>query len=226
MKILVIEDDPAIVEFLETALQIGWPEARLASASRGMRGIEMVEDLKPDIILLDLGLPDINGFDVLKRIRSFSSIPVIITTVSGEEGNVVRGLALGASDYITKPLRPLEMIARMKALIKRDSVMSDLDVECGNMHFGNSYQEFYRGNKLIRLTSTEGRILCTLMKNTGHLVTYTDLARAIWGEYYPGVEDTMKSHICHLRQKIEADPSEPKLIQNTAGVGYMFIATN
>lgn len=225
MKILVIEDDPSIVEFLETALQIGWPEARLVSASRGKRGIEMVEGSRPDIVLLDLGLPDINGFDVLKRIRSFSDVPVVITTVSGEEGNVVRGLALGANDYVTKPLRPLELIARMKALVRRDSIMNDLDVECGDMYFGTSYQEFYRGGRLIHLTSTEGRILCNLMKNAGRLVAYADLARAIWGEHYPGVEDTMKSHICHLRQKIEDDPGEPRLIHNTAGIGYMFIAT-
>jgi DNA-binding response OmpR family regulator len=222
MKVLMIEDDASIIEFMNTVLQIGWPEARLISATQGGKGIEMMETELPDIVLLDLGLPDMNGFDVLKKIRSFSDIPVIITTVSGEENYVVRGLALGANDYITKPLRPLEIIARMKALVKKDAFYEDLSVTCGSLRFGISLRELYIDDRLVNLTTTEGRIICTLMKNSGRVVTYATMARVVWGEYYPGVEDSMKSHICHLRQKIEDDPAHPKYILNVPGSGYIF----
>ncbi len=225
MKILMIEDDASIIDFMDTALQIGWPEARLVSAIHGATGIHMVETESPDIILLDLGLPDMSGFDVLKRIRSFSEAPVIIATVSGEENFVVKGLALGANDYIAKPLRPLEMIARMKVLTKKDGFYNDPSVSCGEMHFGISLRELYIGDRLIHLTNTEGLIICALMKNAGKLVTYSALARVVWGEYYPGVEDSMKSHICHLRQKIGDDASHPTYIFNTPGAGYMLASS-
>jgi DNA-binding response OmpR family regulator len=221
MNILMIEDDRNIADFMETALQIGWPEAKLLYASRGTIGIEMAETASPDIILLDLGLPDLSGFDVLRKIRSFSEVPIIITTVTGEEAYVVKGLALGANDYITKPLRPLEMIARMKALTKLSNSDDDLSVSCGNLRFGISLRELYKGNRLINLTNIEGRIMYVLMKNAGKLITYSALAREVWGEHYPGVEDTQKSHICHLRQKIEDDPGHPTCILNTPGAGYV-----
>ncbi len=221
MKVLMIEDDVDIIDFMKTALQIGWPEATLMHATHGNKGIEMAETESPDIVLLDLGLPDVNGFDVLKKIRSFSDVPIIITTVSGEENFVVRGLALGANDYITKPLRPLEMIARMKALTRRDKLYDDLSVECGDMRFGVSLHELYKNDQMISLTTTEGQIMCALMKNAGKLMPYASLAKAVWGEYYPGVEDSMKSHICHLRQKIEDDANHPRYILNVSGAGYM-----
>jgi len=221
MHILMIEDDRNIIDFMETALQIGWPEATLLYASQGTIGIEMAETASPDIILLDLGLPDLSGFDVLRKIRSFSEVPIIIITVTGEEAYVVKGLALGANDYITKPLRPLEMIARMKALTKLSNPDDDLSISCGDFRFGISLRELYKDSRLINLTTTEGRIMYVLMKNAGKLVTYAALARAVWGEHYPGVEDTLKSHIFHLRQKIEDNPGHPTCILNTPGVGYM-----
>jgi two-component system KDP operon response regulator KdpE len=114
------------------------------------------------------------------------------------------------------------MIARMKALTKRDKLYDDLSVECGNVHFGISLRELYIGEQMFSLTMTEGQIMCVLMKNAGRLMPYSGLAKAVWGEYYPGVEDSMKSHICHLRQKIEDDANRPKYILNVPGAGYMF----
>ena len=225
MNILMIEDDRNITDFMETALQIGWPEAKLLHSSQGTIGIEMAETTSPDIILLDLGLPDMSGFDVLRKIRSFSEVPIIITTVTGEEAYVVKGLALGANDYITKPLRPLEMIARMKALTKACNSSDDLSVSCGDFRFGTSLRELYKGTRLINLTTTEGRMMYVLMKNAGKLVPYATLAREVWGEHYPGVEDSLKSHICHIRQKIEDDPGHPTCILNTPGIGYILTKT-
>jgi DNA-binding response OmpR family regulator len=224
MRILIIEDDSNTVDFLSTAFQIGWPDVRISSTSQGKKGIEMAESFTPDIILLDLGLPDMSGFDVLKQIRSFSDVPIIITTVSGEENYVVKGLMMGANDYITKPLRPLEMIARIKKLTRPVSIEEDVAIECGDMHFGSSVRELYKGEELVHLTSTEGRLLLTLMKNNNRLVSYAELAQTVWGEYYPGVEGCMKVHISNLRRKIEKD--EENLIHNTPSIGYMLKATS
>jgi DNA-binding response OmpR family regulator len=119
MKILVIEDDQQIVEAITLAFQIRWPEAKLVSTQQGEKGIELVESEKPDIVILDLGLPDINGYDVLKQIRMFSDIPILILTARTEESDIVKGLEWGADDYMIKPFHQLELLSRIKALTRR-----------------------------------------------------------------------------------------------------------
>ncbi len=225
MRILVIEDDPKIVDFLYTAFQIGWPEAELVTANKGREGIESARSKNLDIILLDLGLPDISGFEALKQIRRFSLTPIIIVTVSNEEHSVVKGFNLGANDYIAKPLRPLELIARMKALISKNKQAEDLSISCNGMHFGMSLLEFFIGAKRVILTDIEGRILYTLMQNSGRIVSYSHLASVLWGNDYPGAKDSLKAHICHLRQKIEDEPDIPRLIINRPTSGYMLART-
>src|SRR4030042_1995566 len=121
MKVLVIEDDREIVDAISLAFQIRWPEAKLISTRLGQKGVELVESESPDIVILDLGLPDINGFEVLQAIRLFSQVPTIILTVRSDEADIVKGLEWGADDYITKPFRQLEFLARVKALIRRQS---------------------------------------------------------------------------------------------------------
>jgi len=221
MRILIIEDDPKIVDFLNTAFQIGWPEVELIAASKGEKGIELARNKAPDIILLDLSLPDISGYKVLKQIRQFSYTPIIILTVNSEEHSVVKGFTLGANDYVIKPLRPLELIARMKALVNKSNQEEDLSISCGDMHFGASLHEFFKGVKKISLTDIEGRILYILIKNKGKVVSYSSLASTLWGNNYPGARDSLKAHICHLRQKIEDEPNMPKLIINRPTVGYI-----
>ena len=121
MKLLMIDDDPNIVETVSLGLQLRWPEAELVSAQLGEKGIEMVKSEAPDIVILDLGLPDISGFEVLKRVRSFSNVPIIILTVCGEESAKVKGLDLGADDYMVKPYRLMELVARIRRLMRRRS---------------------------------------------------------------------------------------------------------
>lgn len=121
MKILIIEDDQQIVEAITLAFQIRWPEAKLVTSQQGEKGIELVESDKPDIIILDLGLPDINGYDVLKQIRMFSDLPILILTARTEESDIVKGLEWGADDYMIKPFRQLELLSRIKALTRRKS---------------------------------------------------------------------------------------------------------
>ena len=222
MKALIVEDDQRIVEVIQLVFQIGWPETRLVSTASGEKGVEMVETETPDIVILDLGLPDISGFEVLKQIRQFSSVPVLILTVRGEENDVVQGLAWGADDYMVKPFRQLELLARVKSLIRRQKLPeADLTISCGSLHFGDSLHEVYYGDKMINLTATEGRILYHLMKNQDRVATYSSLAETVWGEDYPGASDSLKVYIRRLRAKLEKDPARPQLILNRVGVGYL-----
>ncbi len=121
MKVLMIDDDPNIIETVSLGLQLRWPEAELVSAQLGEKGIEMVKSEAPEIVILDLGLPDISGFEVLKRVRSFSNVPIIILTVRGEESQMIEGLDLGADDFLVKPYRLVELLARIRTLMRRRS---------------------------------------------------------------------------------------------------------
>ncbi len=220
MKVLIIEDDREIVEAISLAFQIRWPEAKVVSTHLGEKGVELVESEAPDIVILDLGLPDISGFEVLDQIRRFSNVPTIILTVRSEEADVVRGLECGADDYITKPFRQLELLARVKALIRRQSPSEEETVISGALRLEATTGQLHHDGKEIALTITESRILNHLMKNAGYVTTHSSLAEAVWGDDYPGVVDSLKVHIRRLREKIEADPSHPQLILTKTGVGY------
>ncbi len=221
MKALIIEDDANIIDFMCTAFQVGWPEMMVETASDGAGGLALLEKTSPDIILLDLGLPDMSGFDVLKRIRLFSRVPVIIVTVSNDENYVVRGLALGADDFVAKPLRPLELIARMKSLLKKRLPAVDLDIACGSLHFGGSLKEVVKCGQPVPLTDFEGRLLYALMRTPGTVVPYAQLASELWGVSDESYQDALKVHVRHLRQKLEDDPNHPKLILNRPAAGYL-----
>jgi two-component system, OmpR family, response regulator VicR len=224
MKILIIEDDQQIVEAITLAFQIRWPEAKLVSTQQGEKGIELVENEKPDIVILDLGLPDINGYDVLKQIRMFSDLPILILTARTEESDIVKGLEWGADDYMIKPFRQLELLSRIKALTRRRSgPETDTPLNVGAFNFNPSTGQLVYNNKEINLTPTEGRILHHLMRNVGQVVTHSSLADAVWGEDYPGAVDSLKVYIRRLREKLETDPQQPTLIMTKAGVGYLMV---
>ena len=222
MKVLIIEDDRDIVETISLALKIRWPEAKLVSTHLGERGVELVENEAPDVVILDLGLPDISGFEVLKQIRLFSGVPVVILTVRAEEADVVKGLEWGADDYVAKPFSQLELLARVRAQI-RGQLRSgeEQPLVYGTLRFDPSTRQLHNGVKDISLTRTEAHILHHLMKNGGHVVTYSSLAEEVWGTDYPGAADSLKVHIRRLREKIEDDPSHPQFILTRSGVGYL-----
>jgi two-component system KDP operon response regulator KdpE len=224
MKVLIIEDDKGIVEAISLAFQIRWPEAELISIHLGEKGIELVESESPDIVILDLGLPDITGFDVLKRIRLFSSVPVIILTVRAEEPDIVKGLEWGADDYVVKPFRQLELLSRIRALTRRQADLAEETVvSYGPLQLNPSTRELTYGERAISLTVTESRILQQLIKNGGRVVTHSNLAESIWGKDYEDATDALKVYIRRMRQKIEEDPSQPKLILTKAGIGYQLV---
>lgn len=220
MKVLIVEDDRDIVETISLALQIRWPEAKLVSTHLGEKGIELVESESPDIVILDLGLPDISGFEVLKQIRLFSVVPIIILTVRAEEADIVKGLEWGADDYVVKPFSQLELLARVKAQIRGQNRSREESLVCGPLSFDPSTRQLLYDGKEIALTRTEAHILRHLMNNAGHVVTHSSLAEEVWGEDYPGATDSLKVHIRRLREKLETDPSQPQLILTKAGIGY------
>ncbi len=224
MKILVIEDDLQIVEAITLAFQIRWPEAKLVSTQQGEKGVELVESEKPDIVILDLGLPDINGYDVLKQIRMFSDLPILILTARTEESDIVKGLEWGADDYMIKPFRQLELLSRIKALTRRRATTdSEVPLAVGQLSFNPPTGQLSCNNKEINLTPTEGRILHHLMRNAGQVVTHSSLADAVWGEDYPGAVDSLKVYIRRLREKLEVEPQSPQMILTKAGVGYTLV---
>jgi two-component system KDP operon response regulator KdpE len=222
VKTLIVEDDPGIVESISLALQIRWPETQIISTHLGRKGVELAEREAPDIIILDLGLPDISGFEVLKQIRSFSSVPIIILTVKSEESEIVKGLEWGADDYIVKPCGQLQLLARIKARIRdRSFVFDEAPLSYGPLHFNPSARQLLNQKKEIRLTAIESHIIHHLMRNAGRVVTYSSLAEKVWGEDYDGSVDSLRVHIRRLREKIEADPSRPQFILTKPGIGYL-----
>jgi two-component system KDP operon response regulator KdpE len=226
MKILIIEDDRGIIETISLAFNIRWPEAKIISTHLGEHGVDLVESERPDIVILDLGLPDINGFEVLKRIRLFSDIPVLILTVRSDEPEVVKGLEWGADDYVIKPFRQMELLSRVKTLVRRrGSLEEERPLVHGNLRFYPATRELFYGEKRISLTHTEGLIFYQLIKRAGKVVSRTILAESVWDTDSRYVVDSTKVHIRRLRKKLEVDPSNPKVILTRTGIGYFLAQT-
>jgi two-component system KDP operon response regulator KdpE len=221
MKALIIEDDPEIVESVSLAFQMGWPETQLVSTHLGKKGLEMVETENPNIIILDLGLPDMGGFEVLKQTRLFSTVPIIILTAKTEESNIVKGLEWGADDFIVKPCGQLELLARIKARVREKNNHNDeIPVSYGLLRFNPLTRQFFNSGKEIKLTAIESHIIHCLMKNGGRVTTYVRLAENVWGDDYPGSVDSLRVHIRRLREKIESDSAHPQIIITKSGIGY------
>ncbi|MBS3764504.1 MAG: response regulator transcription factor [Planctomycetes bacterium] len=220
-RILIIEDDPEIVHAISLAFQNDWPEATLLSARMGEEGVGMVEAEELDVVILDLNLPDIDGFEALKRIRLFSSVPVIIITVRDEEADITRGLNLGADDYITKPFRKKELLARIQVQLRKQTIPNDeTPIICGASRLDPATFQLSHGSRDISLTTAEGHIMKRLMRHWGNVVPHARLAEEVWGEEYPGAVVSLRTHIRGLRNKLETDPHHPVFILTKAGVGY------
>ena len=221
MKVLVIENDQGIVEAISLAFQIRWPEAKLISTHLGEKGIALVETEKPDVVILDLGLDDISGFEVLKQIRLFSSVPVLILTVRADEIDVVKGLEWGADDYVVKPFRQFELLSRIKALTRRQgTITTETPLVCGNLRLDPATRQLFLNEKEVNLTPTEVAIISHLMKNVGRVVTHASLTESVWGDDHPDAANSLKVYIRRLREKLETDPSHPRIILTKMGVGY------
>jgi len=220
MKILLIEDDAQIVEVVTLSLRMRWPYAEIISTHLGETGLEMAETESPSVIILDLGLPDISGLEVLKGIRLFSKVPIIILTSRDDESSVIRGLEGGANDYVTKPFRQMELVARVKAVTRPYDENGVDIVSVSGLQYDPFRLEFTGKGKIVALTRTEGDIMHVLIKNAGRLVPYHTIAEAVWGSDVGAIE-AIKVHIRRMREKLEDDPSNPKMIVTRPGAGYM-----
>jgi DNA-binding response OmpR family regulator len=223
MKILIVDDDPDIVENLILTFKVSWPDSEVLDSSLGIKSINIVETEQPDIVILDLGLPDISGFEVLKQIRLFSDVPIIVLTVRSEEGSVIKAFNLGANEFIVKPFRQMELLSRINNVFKRESIYyKSTTLNLGPMIFDFLSNTIKSGNKTIRLTPIESIILHSLLENQGHKMTSYELIRSVWGENNCEYNDALRVHIRHLRQKIESNPSKPHYIITAPGMVIIF----
>lgn len=227
MKVLVIEDSTEIQEAISLTFELHWPESSVIAASEGSSGIALTESESPDIIILDLGLPDMDGFKVLKEIRNFSDIPVIILTVREEEIDKVRGLELGADDYIVKPFSHMELLARVRAVLRRSHIPELKGTEeplvTSKLSIDFATRTVTKDDKQIKLTPTEFNLLHYLARNEGKVLTHRALLEKVWGEEYTDSSEYLKVYIQRLRDKLEDDPSDPKILISERGVGYKFV---
>lgn len=223
--ILVVDDEKRMVRFIRLNLeQDGF---KVIQAFNGTEALEQVRKNLPDLVLLDVMMPDIDGFEVLKKIRQASTVPVIMLTAKGEEEDRIRGLELGADDYITKPFSPREMVSRVKAVLRRTedfSVDTSKVIEVDDwLKMDFNRRKIWVGGELVQLRPTEYRLLYHLVQNAGWVVTHDQLLTKVWGYEYRDEPHYVRLYINYLRKKIEKDPSNPEYILTERGVGYRFI---
>jgi len=225
MKVLVIEDDANVVEAVELCLQMRWPEVSVSSATMGSQGLDIVKSESFDIVILDLNLPVMDGLEVLKRIRSFSNVPVIILTVRGDEDSQARGLEMGADDYIVKPFRPRDFIARVNSVLRR-SRGSEVNEESqsiirGKLTLRLADSEAQLGEEIVKLTPNESKLLYVLMKNAEHTVSSAKISEQVWGKENRNTVH-VRTYIRRLRHKLGDNP--PRIILSERGEGYRFVS--
>jgi DNA-binding response OmpR family regulator len=227
LKVVVIDDSPEIIEVVSLCFQLRWSGTALLSAPTGARGLELIEAETPDIVILDIGLPDMEGFEVLREIRRFSQVPVIMLTVRKEDTDIARGLEMGADDYITKPFSHIELVARVQAVLRRTrgeaAGTEERPFVSGKITVDFSNNEVTVDGRPVRLTSTESRLLQMLIRNEGRLVTHENLLTRVWGENYADARDLLRVHIQHLRQKLGDSVESPRIIVTEHGMGYKFV---
>ena len=223
MDVLIIEDDYSIIKAISVAFRIGWPDTNISYTRQGEEGINLVVEEKPDVIILDLGLPDVSGFEVLKRIRLFSGVPIIVLTVRSDEQGIVKALDLRADDYIIKPFRQLELLARIKAATRKRLLNKELPLDLGGMIFYVAGSKLKYGGSVVHLTNTESQILYHLAFNAGKTITFNSLSQLIWDSYYPGAVGAIRSHIKNLRRKMEVKLNHSRMIMTKPGEGYLFL---
>jgi DNA-binding response OmpR family regulator len=223
--ILVVDDEERMARFIH--LNLEHDGFRVVEAYKGLQAIQSLRDSLPDLVLLDVMLPDLDGFEVLKMIREVSSVPVIMLTAKGEEDDRVHGLELGADDYVTKPFSPRELVSRVRAVLRRAEAISSgphelIEVdERLKIDFGR--REVWVDGSLIKLRPTEYRLLYHLVQNAGWVLTYDQLLSKVWGYEYRDEPHYVRLYINYLRQKLEKDPANPQYILTERGVGYRFV---
>jgi len=223
--ILLVDDETLITDSLSYSLKREGFQVEIAAD--GISAIKAVEEGKPDLIVLDLMLPDISGFEVCRRLRTFTTTPVIMLTARGEEIDRVLGLEVGADDYLAKPFSFRELLARIQAMLRRvaldrQTVQPHL-ISMRQVSLDPSARRVYKGDQELQLSAREFDLLAILMKNAGRAMSREELIDLVWGEDWSGDPRTLDVHVRWLRLKIEEDPATPQYIQTVRGYGYRFV---
>jgi two-component system, OmpR family, KDP operon response regulator KdpE len=223
--ILAVDDEPRMVNFMRMNLEL--EGSRVITASNGREALEKARDDMPDMVLLDIMMPGMDGFETLRRLRQFSQVPVVVLTAKDEEEDRIKGLELGADDYIGKPFSHRELVSRMRAVLRRHytpppapqtTVMVD---ERLTIDFAR--REVLVNGERVNLRPTEYRLLYHLVQNAGYVMTHEQLLTRVWGPEYRDETHYLRLYVTYLRQKIEEDPANPKYILTERGVGYRFV---
>ncbi len=227
MRILVVDDEPDVVESVRLGFALQWREVDVLGAGDGERALDIVEHEAPDIVLLDIGLPGRDGFDILRELREFSDVPVVMLTARDDALDKVKGLELGADDYVTKPFNHLELMARVRAVLRRHDMpapASRAPSFCsGDLEVDFARQEARLRGERLDLTPTEYKLLYHLVRNVGHVLQHGTLLAKVWGREYVDETDYVRVYIRRLRDKLGDDPEHPRYIQTERRLGYRFL---
>ena len=224
-RILVVDDEPRMIRFIQMNLELEGYE--VIQASNGLEALNQVRDNLPDLVILDVMMPNMDGFETLRLLREVSPVPVIMLTVKADEEDKVKGLELGADDYVTKPFSPRELSSRVKSVLRRTEMPAP--VEKTALRIDDYLQiDFDRrtviaGGHEIKLRPTEYRLLYHLVNNAGRIMTHEQLLSKAWGYEYRDEDHYLRLYVTYLRQKIEPDPAHPRYILTERGVGYRFV---
>lgn len=222
-KILIVDDEPRYVRLMEANLISD--NYQVVKAYNGEEALSLVASENPDLVLLDIMMPILDGFTVCERIRKFSTVPIIIVTVKGEEQDRVRGLDIGADDYIVKPFSATELLARVRAVLRRAAKPTNVPAQSifhhGQMEINLAKAEVFLNGKMVYLSATEYRILLQLALNVGSVIPSEQLLKDVWGAEYQKDKEILWVSISRLRQKLEKDQNNPQHIVTRSGVGYI-----
>jgi two-component system KDP operon response regulator KdpE len=228
-KVLVIEDDSSIASLMQ--LQLENRDYQVQIAQDGVEGLRQAYAWQPDLVILDIMMPDMDGWTVCERLRELSEVPIIFVTAVGKETDIVRGLEMGADDYLVKPFSPRELIARIAAVLRRGARDGSVSIESrtyenGPLSVNLETREVKLNEDMVDLTPIEFKLLSTLIRNEGKVLTHRFLLSQVWGPAYEDERQYLKLYVWYLRQKIEEDPSNPKLVLTERGVGYRLLQSH
>lgn len=220
--ILIIDDDETLTKMLAKWLRAKGYDIQVALS--GIDGLEKARQFQPSLIILDVMMPEMDGFQTCKHLREFSDVPILMLTAKTTEEDLIRGFQNGADDYVKKPFSFMELELRISAILKRTNAKeSDLAVfDDGSLKIDLERQHVYRDNELVHLTPTEYKLLSCLVRNQGGVISHEGLLRDVWGDAYTDATACLSLYIRYLREKLENNPSEPKYIRTKWGIGYWF----
>ncbi len=226
MKILVVDEAPEVLEAVTVSFNLQWRETEVLGASDGESALRMVERDHPDLLLLDIAMPGMDGYETLRQLREFSDVPVIMLTARDGVLDKVKGLELGADDYVTKPFDHLELLARVKAVLRRldmpQPVSRAPSLVSGDLSVDFASRQVRLRGELVSLTPIEYKLLYHLVRNAGRVLPHNTLLAKVWGREYTEDLDYLRVYVRRLRRKLEKDPEQPEYILTERGVGYRF----